>query len=233
MNVFLYARGNKSVNRLTLVGAAANVGRGNVARDVFEKIDIGAAKLRDELRRRRIGITLGIGSGHQIRRDDELQRFGTNAGAIGDDEVGQAKQRLVLFPHGNVEKRVGADDEKNSVAMGVICVAEITDRVDGIMQLRARKIFAGFRERWNEMRMLRAGQRHHRIAVGKRREMLFELVRRAAGGNEVNFVEIETAVGSARNGEMSVVDGVEGPAEQCDAAGMMFCGSAVGLRSGQ
>jgi len=233
MNVFLHARRNKSVNRLTLVGAAANVGGGNVARNVFEKIDVGAAKLRNQLRRRRIGIALGVGRSHQIRRYDELQRFGTNTGTIGDDEVAQAEQRFVLFPHGNVQKGVGTDHEKNAVAGAVVRVPKIADGVDRIVQLCARKIFAGFGERWNEMRMLGGGERHHRVAVRKWREMLFELVRGAAGGDEMNFVEIETAVRGARDGKVSIVDGIERAAKYCDTARMMFCRSAVGLRGGQ
>ena len=63
--------------------------------------------------------------------------------------------------------------------------------------------------------------------------MLLEFVRWAAGRNEMNFVEIEAAIGSARDGEMSVVDGVERAAKKRDAARMMFCGRAVGLRGGQ
>src|SRR5207302_9370168 len=116
MNVFLHARRNKSVNRLTLVGAAANVSGGDVARNIFEKIDVGAAKLRDQLRRRRIGIALGVGRSHQIRWYDEPQRFGTNTGTIGDDEVAQTEQRFVLFPHGNVQERVGTEEGRTAVA---------------------------------------------------------------------------------------------------------------------
>ena len=117
--------------------------------------------------------------------------------------------------------------------VAVVGVPKIADRVDGIVQLCARKIFAGFGERWNEMRMLGGGERHHRVAVRKWREMLFELVRGAAGGDEMNFVEIETAVRGARDGKVSIVDGIERAAKYCDTARMMFCRSAVGLRGGQ
>src|SRR3989442_5762502 len=97
----------------------------------------------------------------------------------------------------------------------MVRVPKIADCVDGIVQLCARKIFAGFGERWNEMRMLGGGERHHRVAVRKWREMLFELVRGAAGGDEMNFVEIETAGRRARGGEGSIVDGI-GRAAQCN-----------------
>ena len=84
------------------------------------------------------------------------------------------------------------------------------------------------------MRMLGAGQRDHGITVRKCREVLLQLVRRAAGGNEVNLVEIEAAIRGACDGEMTVVDGIEGAAKQCNAAGLMSCCSAaLRLRGGQ
>src|SRR6266404_8846638 len=114
MNVFLNARGNKSMNGLALVSAAANVGGGNVAGNIFQEIDVGAAKLCDELRWRRVGIALGVGTGHEIGWNHQLQRFSANAGSIGDDEIAEAQQRFVFLPHGNIEKRVGANDERNA-----------------------------------------------------------------------------------------------------------------------
>ena len=63
--------------------------------------------------------------------------------------------------------------------------------------------------------------------------MLFELVRRPARRNEMNFVEIETAVGGAGNGKMAIVNRVERTAEQRDATRMMLCGGAMRLRGGQ
>src|SRR5882762_9801196 len=127
MNVFLNARGNKSMNGLALVSAASNVGGGNVAGNIFQEVDVGAAELCDELRRRRVGIALGVGRGHQIGRNHQLQSFSANAGAVGDDEIAEAQQRFILFPHGNVEKCVGSNNEKNAVAVSMIGVAKIAD----------------------------------------------------------------------------------------------------------
>src|SRR5713226_10127972 len=129
MNVFLHARGDKSVNRLTLVGAAANVGGGNVAGNIFEEVDAGASKLRNQLRRRRIGIALAICSGYEVGRNYKFQRFGTNAGPIGNDEITKAEQRFVFFPHGNIEEGVCADDEENAVAGSVVGVAKIANGI--------------------------------------------------------------------------------------------------------
>ena len=63
--------------------------------------------------------------------------------------------------------------------------------------------------------------------------MLLELVRRTACRDEMNFVEVETAIRGARNGEVAIVDGVEGAAEQCDTTRVVFCGGALRLRGGQ
>jgi len=46
---------------------------------------------------------------------------------------------------------------------------------------------------------------------GKGREVLLQLVRRPARGDEVEFVEVEAPVGSAGDGKMAVVDGIEEP----------------------
>ena len=121
----------------------------------------------------------------------------------------KSEQRFVLFPHGNIEKRVGADNEKNTVAVAVIGVAEIADRVYRVVQLRAGKIIASFGERRNKVRVLGAGQRNHCVAVRERREVLLQFVRWAAGGNEMDFVKIKTAVRRACDREMPVMDGIE------------------------
>src|SRR5580704_5582459 len=112
-------------------------------------------------------------------------------------------------------------------------MAEVANRIHGIVKLRAAEIFAGFGERRNEMGMLGAGERGHRETVRKGSEVLFEFVGRAACGDEMYFVEIEAAVGGAGHGEMSVVNGIEGAAEQRDATRMMLCGGAMRLRGGQ
>jgi hypothetical protein len=67
----------------------------------------------------------------------------------------------------------------------------------------------------------------------ERGEVLLEFVRRPAGGNEMDFVKIETAIGGARDGKMAVVDGIERAAEERDTARVMFSCGAVRLRGGQ
>src|SRR5271157_3274155 len=134
-----------------------------------------------------------------MRGNHKPQRFGANSGTVRDDEIAKAEKCFVFLPNRNVEKRIGANDEEDAVAVAVIGVAEVAHRIDGIVKLRAAEIFCGFRERRNEMRMFSASKREHGKAVRERSEMLLELVRRSACRNEMNFVEIETTVGGARD----------------------------------
>src|SRR5215831_1074148 len=83
------------------------------------------------------------------------------------------------------------------------------------------------------MRVLGAGQGHHCEAVRKRRQMLFEFVRRPAGGHEVDFVEVKTPVRSARYRQVAVVYRIERTSKKRNAARSVFCGGAVRLGSGQ
>jgi hypothetical protein len=63
--------------------------------------------------------------------------------------------------------------------------------------------------------------------------MLLELVRRAACRDEMNLVEIETAVGGAGHGKMAAVNRIKGPAEERNTARMMLSGGAMRLRCRQ
>ncbi len=80
------------------------------------------------------------------------------------------------------------------------------------------------------MRMLGASQGHHGKPMRKRGQVLLELVRRPARGDEVQFVEIESPVGCAGHGNMAAVNGIERAAKKRDAARMVFDGGAVRLR---
>jgi hypothetical protein len=116
----------------------------------------------------------------------------------------------------------------------MIGVAKIADSVDGVVQLVAGEVFTGFGERRNEMRVFGARQRDHGVTVRKRSEMLLQFVGRTASRDEMNFVEIETAIGGAGDGKMAVMNRVERATKNGDTAWMVFGGgAAVGLRGGQ
>ena len=186
----------------------------------------------NELRSRyRFAFALGVSRGHEVRRNHKPERFRANAWAVGDDEIAKTQERLVLLPHGNVEESVGTDDEENTIAG--IGVTEIANRIDRVVKLGAGKIFACLGERRNKMRMIHASEGNHCETVRERCEVLLQFVRRTAGGDEMDFIEIEPAVSSAGYGEMAIVNWVERAAKNRDAAGMMLCGSAVRLRGGQ
>ena len=221
------------MNGLAAVGAPPDVGSGNVDRNRFEQINIGVLKLRDHFRRRSFSIFLEVATAHQMRRDDQPQRFRANSRAVRNDEITKTEKRFVFLPNRNVEKSIGADDEKDAVAVAVVGVAEIAHGVHGVVKLRAAEIFAGLRERRNEMRMFGASERGHGKTVREWSQVLFELVRRAACRNEMNFVEIEAPVGGASDGEVAIVNRVEGAAEQRDTTRVMLCGGAMRLRGGQ
>src|SRR2546422_1836622 len=109
---------------LAAVRAAPNVGSGNIARDVFEQINGGLVKVRDDL-----GWLIGLFScilpSHQVRWNDEAHGFRADARAIGDDEIAKAEQHFVFFPHRDVQERVGADDEKEAISVTVVDVTEV------------------------------------------------------------------------------------------------------------
>jgi len=222
------------MNGLATVGAAANIGCRDITRDVFEEIDSAAQKIGDDL-----GGILGVcfffrvRADHQAGRNDEAQGFRANTRPIGDQEVAETEQCFIFLPHGNIEESVRADNEDNPVALTMIGVAEIAHRINGIMKLCTAEVFAGLGERGDKVRVLAAGERNHGEAVRERSKVLLEFVRRTAGGNEMDFVEIKTAIGGAGHGEMAVVNRVERAAKECNAARMMFCGGAVRLRCGQ
>ena len=216
---------------LAALRAAANVRGRNVAQDIFQQVDGGPVKPGNNWRRMpRFAFLLAVRSRRQIGWDDQAKCLRANARAVGDDEVAESEERFVFLPRGDVEKCIGADDEKNSVPVTVVDVPEVADRVDGIMKLRAAEILACFCKRGNEMWMLGASQGNHGKSMGKRCEVLLELVRWPACGNEVDLVEIKPPVGSARDRKMTTMYGIEGTAKKRNAARLVFCGGSVRLR---
>src|ERR1700731_2365361 len=156
---------------LAALRVAPNVGSGDITGNVFEQINSGLVKVRNDL-----GGVLGFFScvwpGHQVWRNDEAQGFRADARAIGDDEIAKAEQRFVFSPHRDVQERVGADDEKEAIAVAVVDATEVAHSVHGIVELRAAEILAGFGKQGNEVRMLGTSERDHGKPVRKRSEVL-------------------------------------------------------------
>src|SRR5258708_4206404 len=95
---------------------------------------------------------------------------------------------------------------------------EMPDRIHRIKYFTARMARSGLGQRRYKARMIRASQRDHGVAVRVRSHAASMLVRRTPRGNEMNFVEVESAFGGARHGQMSDVDGIECAAKKRDAA---------------
>jgi len=129
---------------LAALRAVPNVGSGNIAGDVFEQINSGLVKVRNNLGRI-LGFFFCIRPGHRVRRNDEAQGLRANARAVGDDEIAKAEQHFVFLPHGDVQEGVGADDEKEAIA--VADAAEVAHGVHGIVELRAAEILTGLGKR--------------------------------------------------------------------------------------
>ena len=91
---------------------------------------------------------------------------------------------------------------------------------------------ARFRERSDEARMIGAGQRHHGVTIRVGGHAAAMLVRRAARGNEMNFVEMKAALGGARDGQVADVDGIECAAEERDPAFAARLHGSAGLCGG-
>src|SRR5262249_2195245 len=138
-NVFLDARGYKSVYGLAAMGAFSSLGGGDVARNSFEEIDRSLTQMCYELRGRHgFAFTLGVSRGHEVRRNNQAERFRANAGTIGDDEIAKTEERFVFLPHGNIEEGIRSDHEEDVVAG--VGVAKVANGVHGIVELIAGEI---------------------------------------------------------------------------------------------
>src|SRR5262249_33623459 len=181
---------------LAAMGAFSGFRGGDVARNSLEEINRSLTEMCYELGGRHgFAFALGVSRGHEVGRNNQAERSRVNAGTIGDDEIAKAKEGFVFLPHGNVEEGVCADHEEDAVAG--VGVAKVANGVHGIVELIAGEIVAGFGEGWNKVGMVGTGERDHRKTVRKRSEVLLQFVRRADRGDEMNFVEIEAAVGGA------------------------------------
>jgi len=128
---------------LAAIRPAPYVGSGNIAGDIFQKVDGGFVELRDNLGRR-LGLFPCIRPRDRVWRDDQTQGFGADTRAIGNDEIAKGEERFVFLPHRDVQKGVGADNEKKAIPVAVVHVAEVAHGVHGIVELRAAEILAGF-----------------------------------------------------------------------------------------
>src|ERR1700751_2702337 len=225
--------------RLPPVRLPADVRRARLIRDIFQQVHRTSLQSRNHRRARRNGllflvpVLLLARPRVQVRRNYQPERFQPNSRAVRNHEIAQSQQRFVFLPHGNIQKRIGTHHKVHAVSRPVVRVPEVTHRIYGIVQLGPAEVLARFRQRWHEMRMLRARQRHHRKPVRKRRQMLLQFVGWPARRNEVNLVEVKWPVCGSRHGQVPCMNEIKRAAKQCNSSWLVFGRRAVRLRCRQ
>src|SRR5580704_3999025 len=102
-----------------------------------------------------------------------------------------------------MQERIRAQQEIKMHSGAVVSLLVVPHRIDRIKNLTPGLARAGFRERWDEFRMIGAGDGRHRVPVGVGSHSGAMLMRRTARRDEMNFVQMKSALGGARHGEVS------------------------------
>ena len=103
---------------------------------------------------------------------------------------------------------------KIQLVAGCEAGAHFLDGIDGVAACRAFFEAGDF-----EARIALAGEFGHTDAICEGRVSDSRLVRRMSSRDEEHAIEMEARGGLARKGEMAIVDGIEGAAEDCQFQG--------------
>src|ERR1700704_3778122 len=132
-----------------------------------------------------------------------------------------------------MKERVRAQQKIKMCFRSVELLLEMPHRFHRVIYFAAGMSRARLGQRCDEARMIRASERHHRVTVRVGRHAATMFVRRAARGNEMDFVEAKAALRGSRDRQMPDVDRIECSAEQRNPALVRGApGSAVALRRG-
>ncbi len=156
-------------------------------------------------------------------REMQVGGFGGMAGAGEGNEADERKQFQGLVPGVELGEGVGTDDEDEfDAGMKGLQVADGIEGVgcSGALEFNGEGFEAGFAG---------DGEMQHGQAVFVGGETGGGLVGRNGAGDEPDGVEIEETQGFAGDGEVSLVHGVEGAAEQSDGAGRIGQGRGDGI----
>src|ERR1035438_8895658 len=145
-------------------------------------------------------------------------------GTADHQETNAAHHVAPAVPGADLSEGVGADEEVQLVRGGE-AGAYFLYGIDGVTALRVFLEAGDF-----EARVALAGEFGHADTIGVRRVGDAGLVRRMGGGDEEDAVEAVACGGLAREGEVAIVDGIEGAAE--DRQFHAFVGQLVKLRAG-
>ena len=97
-----------------------------------------------------------------------------------------------------MQKRIRAQQKIKMRTRAVMSLLVVPHGIDRIKNLASGLARAGFRERWDESRMIGASDGHHRVPVGVGSHSAPVLVWRVPRGNEMNFIQMKSALGGAR-----------------------------------
>ena len=134
--------------------------------------------------------------------------------AADDDEIRLFQQFFRRPPGSDVLEGVHADNEVQAVGF-LELLLQSPHGVDRVGR-PSIKSFERLDVRSHEGFFPGSGERDHGITVRKRRQRLFLLVRRRAGGREKNPAKVKTLLCGAGNRKVSAMDGIESAAEQSD-----------------
>src|SRR5260370_23563643 len=113
-----------------------------------------------------------------------------------------------------MQKRIRAQQKIKMRIGPVKPLLEMPHGFNRVIYFAARMSRPRLGKRGDKSRMIRASERHHRVAVGIGRHSAAMLVRRTARGNEVNFVEEKEALRGARDCQVADVDRIKRAAKQ-------------------
>src|SRR6478672_2257154 len=138
------------------------------------------------------------------------------AGTGDPDEVGELEQLVGGLPRQDLREGVGAGDEEQ-LRVRPLCgeVAEGVDRVG-----RAGPVDVDPAD--GEAGVGRRGDHRHEVAVLGRGDLACVLLPGLAGGDEDDLIEVEQGLDLARGDQVTVMDGVEGPAHHTQAGGQWW-----------
>jgi hypothetical protein len=97
---------------------------------------------------------------------------------------------------------------------------EFFHRIDAVKNVRGNAIRRRLGQLGNVSRMIGARERHHRITVRERREGTQRFVRRARRRNEMNRVQMKSALRGVSDGDVAGVNRVKCATKKGDRAPM-------------
>src|SRR5690348_939064 len=241
-DVFRHGIGYQARQRAPAQSGSSNLCRGHGHMDVLEEVNVRRAQHQLALRRL-LAKSLADGLPGSKAFGQSLRHLGEAVPRpVTHDEFRFAQQRLRLFPLGDLQKRVNADEEEEAIALtqgaleaahrvnrivdpGMVVVHVAVHGFDALAGARhlnhlARMVpgwgVRGLQPRWKERLLAQRSHGQHGVAVLKRGQRLAGAQGRQVSWNKMNLFEVEALLGRPGQREMTFVHGIEGTAEEGD-----------------